>query len=246
MQPKDATILIVEDEPILREIIAAWFERFARRVLTAANGGEALEILAANPPDLVVSDVRMPVMDGVTLLKKLRALGDKPPVILISGFSDTDEREAYDLGAEAFLHKPMERSDVLEMVGRNLISREELWRTPLNDPPLKMLEMGYPSLSVALQEQKIAFGRGGFCIATPQHLAEGPIGIRLNFMEEKKVLEGAGVVRWNAPAERKSGIELLYLVPDSREWWTKLIAKIGGTAFIPASPAAHGKLAATG
>ena len=246
MQPKDATILIVEDEPVLREIIAAWFERFAGRVLTAANGGEALEIVAANQPDLVVSDVRMPVMDGVTLLKKLRALGNKPPVILISGFSDTDEREAYDMGAEAFLHKPMERSDVLETVGRNLISREELWRTPLNDPPHKILEMDYPSLSAALQERKIAFGRGGFCIATPQHLVEGPIGIHLNFNEEKKILEGAGIVRWNAPAERQSGIELFYLVPDSREWWIRLIAKIGSTAFIPASPTAHGKLAATG
>jgi CheY-like chemotaxis protein len=246
MQPKDATILIVEDEPVLREIITAWFERFAGRVLTASNGGEALEIVAANPPDLVVSDVRMPVMDGVTLLKKLRALGDKPPVILISGFSDTDEREAYDMGAEAFLHKPMERSDVLETVERNLISREELWRTPLNDPPLQVLEMDYPSLSEALQEQKIAFGRGGFCVATPHHVAEGPIGIRLNFKDEKKILEGAGVVRWSAPTERQSGIELLYLVPDNREWWTRLIAKISGTAFIPASPSAHGKLAATG
>jgi len=141
MQPKDATILLVEDEPVLREIIAAWFERFAGRVLTAANGPEALDILAANSPDLVVSDVRMPVMDGVTLLKKLRARGDQPPVILISGFSDTDAREAYDMGAEAFLQKPMERHDVVETVGRNLIPREELWRTPLNNPPREVLEM---------------------------------------------------------------------------------------------------------
>lgn len=246
MQPKDATILIVEDEPVLREIIAAWFERFVGRVLTAGNGGEALEIVAENPPDLVVSDVRMPVVDGITLLKKLRIRGGQPPVILISGFSDTDAREAYAMGAEAFLHKPMERHDVLETVGRNLISREELWRTPLKEAPLNFLGMDYPSLAESLQEQKIAFGRGGFCIATPQRLAEGPIGIRLNFKREKKMLEAAGVVRWSAPAESQCGIELLYLAPESREWWTKFISEIGGTAFIPASPIANSKLAATG
>jgi len=175
----------------------------------------------------------MPVMDGIALLKELRTRGKKPPVLLVTGFSDIDARQAYDMGAEAFLHKPTERQDLLDAVKRSLMSREELWRTPLEQAPAAVLELNYPSLPAALQQQKIAFGRKGFCIAEPQRLDEGPIRIRLHFQQEKKVLEGDGMVRWSAPAEHQSGIELLYVAPNSREWLARWIDETDSVAFIP-------------
>jgi CheY-like chemotaxis protein len=70
---EQASILYVEDEPFLRESMAAWLKQKAERVFCAEHGAEALEILAANKIDLVVSDVRMPVMDGITLVKKINS-----------------------------------------------------------------------------------------------------------------------------------------------------------------------------
>src|SRR6266436_10382288 len=110
MHLKDATILLVDDEPDLRTIIAEWFKREGSRVLVAEDGAEALNIIQANQVDVVVSDVRMPVMDGITLLKKVKASGYKSSVMFVSGFTDVIKpRESYDLGVEAVMSKPVER-----------------------------------------------------------------------------------------------------------------------------------------
>jgi CheY-like chemotaxis protein len=64
MELKDATVLIVDDEPMLLDIFSEWLQEEKCRVLTAGNGAAALEILRNHHVDVVVSDVRMPVMDG--------------------------------------------------------------------------------------------------------------------------------------------------------------------------------------
>src|SRR5260221_9855460 len=111
MQLKEASILIVDDEPILLDIMREWFETFAGKVLCAADGIEALEILAANEVDLIITDVHMPAMGGIRLLESVKTSGvHTPRVILVSGYSEIDAREAYALGADAALEKPLERS----------------------------------------------------------------------------------------------------------------------------------------
>ena len=86
----------------------------AGRVLVAGDGVAAMEVLAQNEIDLIVTDVRMPVMNGISLLKEVKARqGRKSHVILITGFADIEPRDAYDLGAEAILEKPFEFGDLL-------------------------------------------------------------------------------------------------------------------------------------
>lgn len=124
---KEASILVVDDEPIILEIWGEWFKRVAGQVFCAANGVQALQVLAANKIDLIITDVRMPAMDGISLLKKVKASGlHAPSVILISGFSDIEAREAYDLGAEALLEKPIERDELINTLKRILTERSEL------------------------------------------------------------------------------------------------------------------------
>ena len=237
MQLKDATVLIVDDEPVLCEIKSAWLIRLVGQVLVAGNGAEALEVLAANHVDLVITDIRMPVMDGVTLLKKITdSAKPRPSVIFITGFSDFEPRDAYDLGADAILEKPMERNDLLQAVKRSLASRLELWRTPVDVMPASVLHSSFASLATALHERKIAFGRGGFCIATSQDLQEGPIGILLDFHEDRSTLQGQGIVRWVAATEGLVGIELLYVAPISCEWVAELAEHSEIATFIPRSP----------
>lgn len=238
MQLKEARVLVVEDEPALREIIGAWFQRIAGKALTACNGAEALEVIASHPVDLVISDMRMPVVDGITLLKMIRVLRRNLPVILISGYSDTEARICFDLGVDAFLHKPMDRQELLDMVARSLAPREEVWCTPLKEPPDTTLHQSYPSLAWASRQGEIAFGRRGLCISCSQALVDGPIGIRLEFQEDGLVLEAQGFVRWSAPAEHQFGIELLYVAPGCRSWLGQWMDP-GSIAFIPSSSAYH-------
>src|SRR5215467_4388635 len=104
MELKDATVLIVDDEPMLLEIFGEWLQEENCRVLTAGDGAAALQILGSHHVDVIVSDVRMPVMDGILLLKNINTYaglskGNYPPkMIFISGFTDLEPREAYGLG----------------------------------------------------------------------------------------------------------------------------------------------------
>lgn len=102
-------ILLVEDEPVLRESIADLLVLWSYRVVKAANGQEALDILAANAESvaLVLTDVVMPVMGGIGLLKQMRQRGLKTPVVIITGHPLRDELEGLrQLGLAAWLNKP--------------------------------------------------------------------------------------------------------------------------------------------
>ena len=118
MKLNEAAVLFVEDEPLLRESMGAWLARKARRVICAQHGVEALEILAANKIDLLLTDIRMPVMDGIALVKKIRKtrLGPGPRVILVTGFKDTAMRDASTLGVDAVVEKPFDRGELLRVM----------------------------------------------------------------------------------------------------------------------------------
>lgn len=113
MKLKEAAVLFVEDEPFLRESMGMWLEHRVGRTFCAEHGAEALEILAANQIHLVLTDVRMPVMGGIALIKELRKKAPRPRVILVTGFSDASPEEAYELGVDAIVEKPIDRGVLL-------------------------------------------------------------------------------------------------------------------------------------
>jgi DNA-binding NtrC family response regulator len=153
MQLKDATVLLVDDEPDLRSIIAQWFRREGCNLLVAEDGAQALGIISANKIDVVVSDVRMPVMDGITLLKKVKTSGYKSSVMFVSGFTDVIKpRESYDLGVEAVMSKPVERRHLLAAVTRILAERDDLWRFPPSEKTEAILDATFDSLAGALSQ----------------------------------------------------------------------------------------------
>ena len=132
MKLKDAVILIADDEPGLLRIFRAWFEREGCRVLTAENGMEALELASNHHVDVLVSDIRMPILDGIELARRLNATSKYlPKIIFISGFTDLSERHACDLGAEAVLAKPVRRAELISAVDRSLMEFDERWRQAL-------------------------------------------------------------------------------------------------------------------
>jgi two-component system response regulator FlrC len=112
-------ILVVEDDPNLREAVVDTLELAGEAVLSAASGPEALKVLAERPVAIVVSDVRMEPMDGITLLKEIRGHYPHLPVVLMTAFADVDRAvEAMRAGACDFLLKPFEPKALLEHVAR--------------------------------------------------------------------------------------------------------------------------------
>ena len=237
MDLKEASVLLVDDEIMLRELMCEWLGRAMGKVICASDGVEALEILATHKIDLILSDVRMPVMDGIALLKKINDLpGHRPRMILITGFSDLSLREALDLGAEAVLEKPIERADLLNEAQRSLTELDELWRTSrVAEAQNVQLKIGFKSLAAALQEKKIAFGRRGFCIKTPDCLNTGLVDFTLDFRADGCMISGQGVVRWTAPQEHQAGIEIMHLDDASRAWMIHWLQRNQTVRFIPGS-----------
>ncbi len=114
-------ILIVEDNVLTQRVLSIALRSAGYTVITAANGVEALERLAENPVDLVVTDLAMPHMDGLTLLRHIRnndQYAAVPVVIITANGQTTVRSQALALGADGFLTKPTGSRDLLETISR--------------------------------------------------------------------------------------------------------------------------------
>jgi CheY-like chemotaxis protein len=115
------TIVVVEDNNDVRRHVSAFLDRSGAKVVMARNGHEGLEVVKNTMPDLVLSDIKMPGMDGFGLLREIRALapdaGCSVPVIAMTAFSIPNQR-TYILGAgfQACLPKPFTPSNLLETI----------------------------------------------------------------------------------------------------------------------------------
>lgn len=126
----DLTVLYVEDEPDLREQVAFALRMHFARVLTADNGKEALGAIGREVPDVVVTDIRMPVMDGLALASRLKEKVPDLPVVLCTAFHETDHLlRAIELGVAAYVSKPIDFEKLrqaIELAGRPAVSQREI------------------------------------------------------------------------------------------------------------------------
>jgi len=115
----EATILIIEDDPLAAKILERQLSHDRYRVLTAYNGLQGLKMCRENPPDLVLLDLMLPGVDGFEVLSQLRAdprTADVPVVIVSAKTDYTDREMATRLGATAYLTKPFKWAELLETV----------------------------------------------------------------------------------------------------------------------------------
>jgi len=107
-------ILVVEDDQGLVRMLRLTLRDGGYNVDTAANGQEALRKLDASTPDAIILDLQMPVMDGRTFYRELRARGSDAPVLILSAIGA--RRAHVELGAQAYLDKPFRPQDLLDAV----------------------------------------------------------------------------------------------------------------------------------
>lgn len=126
--PEQAKLLLVDDEPGVRESVQAYLEDNEEfSVQVASNANEAWNLLQQELPDLVISDIMMPQVDGYQFLKKLR---DDPrytalPVIFLTARGMTSDRiQGYDVGCDAYISKPFDPEE-LESIIKNVLKRRQ-------------------------------------------------------------------------------------------------------------------------
>lgn len=112
---KRLSILFVEDEDILRNQISETLKIFFEKVYIAKDGIEALELFREEKPDIILSDIKMPKMDGLKLSEKIREKNHNIPIILLTSFSDqTTLLKALNIGIDGYILKPLELNNFLE------------------------------------------------------------------------------------------------------------------------------------
>jgi CheY-like chemotaxis protein len=228
-------VLLVDDEPDLLDIFGTWLERAGfGRVYTAKDGEAALAVIKEHPIDLLVTDVRMPVMDGITLVRHLAGLGKSiPGIVFISGFGDIDQREMYGLGVEAFLTKPVPPELLIEVAERALEERSSLWATPMGSAPRQSLEIRVQRAGEAAEQEPVRLGRGGFSTHYAGTITLGKVAFHCDIGSGNPEMIGEGYVRWRSRSDDKVGVEFAFLDSSCRSWVLDEIAGITPISFIP-------------
>jgi two-component system, NtrC family, response regulator AtoC len=121
-------ILIADDEPHMRRLLEIMLQKMGHTVFAASDGQEALELARKNPVDLVITDLRMPRMDGITLLSRLREEGQDVPVIVITAHGTVESAvDAMKRGASDYLLRPFDL-DALELAIERVLGSAEMTR----------------------------------------------------------------------------------------------------------------------
>ena len=113
----EVRVLVVDDEPGIRAIVLAMLETEGYAVAEAMNGAEALKAVESDPPDVILLDMRMPVLDGWGFAKELRRRGHQTPIVVMTAARDAG-RWAREIAASAFVAKPFGYDDLLRAVER--------------------------------------------------------------------------------------------------------------------------------
>jgi DNA-binding response OmpR family regulator len=119
-----ATILVVDDVPSIRTLVASYLEQEGFRVVTAANGRQALEVAAATRPALIILDLMMPEMDGYAFIRQYTRAHPTPIIILTARVDESDKVLGLELGADDYVTKPFSMRELTARV-RAVLRRVE-------------------------------------------------------------------------------------------------------------------------
>src|SRR3954470_20831537 len=119
-------VLVVDDEPSVREVLERILKVEGFDVATAADGREAVRSQAAGPADAVLLDVLMPGLDGLEVCRRMRDIGDRTPVLMLTARDGVGDRVAgLDAGADDYLPKPFALEELLARL--NALLRRSAW-----------------------------------------------------------------------------------------------------------------------
>jgi len=152
-----ALVWVVDDDPSMRWVLEKALQKNGLQVQSFDSGGKLLDALEASRPDVIVSDIRMPGLDGIALLSRLQAIDPGLPVIIMTAHSDLDSAvKAYDVGAFEYLPKPFDVNEAVDQVNRALASRQ---KARSRESVIQESEVGIIGKAPSMQEVFRAIGR---------------------------------------------------------------------------------------
>ncbi len=232
MTPK--TVLIVDDEIELREILEFDFETAGFNVLSAGNGSEALKLLESQTVEALVSDIRMPIFDGVQLLTEVRKRNYPVAMVFISGFSDITPQAAYDKGIQGMFVKPFDRRGLVTTIERLLEPMTKRWTHQKDFKAEKQINITFSDFNTALKDKSLNVGRGGLYLNVPDLAVTPGINVSFNIVFKNAIpqsISGGGIVRWARSSE--VGIEFEFLSEPTLEFILNHIKESKSVAYIP-------------
>ena len=119
---KTLKVLYVEDEIALRDITSSSIESIINKLVVADNGKEGLEKFINDEFDLVITDLSMPVMDGITMIKEIRKINATIPIVVTTAFGSQNEEVAklQDIGMSAYIMKPVDVMKLLQTIDESI------------------------------------------------------------------------------------------------------------------------------
>ena len=171
-------ILVVDDEPKLVSVVRGYLEQAGYDVVTAGNGREALFATRDHQPDLIILDMMMPVMDGLSFLREYQKEGSAPIIALTARVDETDKILGLEMGADDYITKPFSPREltarvraVLRRTGGtdpvenkllragNIILDEDAHMVKLNNDEIELTPMEYNLLYTLMRHPGRAFSR---------------------------------------------------------------------------------------
>lgn len=229
--------LIVDDEVELRKSLREELVATGWDVDEAEDGLAALGRLATESFNVVVCDVRMPNLDGWSLLRQTRDKDLKTIFVIMSAYADIPSWEPYALGADAVFGKPFRIHELEEFVKRMVLPMAERWGDAERERAGWEIT-DHIEVDVTQDPGNFSFGRGGMFLNTELlHIRKGGI-LSFCVTTPEFVLEGIGRVRWKRGTNATGlapglGVEFLYLKDSQRSPIIQAIAKSKEKAFIP-------------
>jgi diguanylate cyclase (GGDEF)-like protein len=125
------SILYVEDEDSIREQLSSYIQRFCRKLYLAADGKKGLEMFYKYSPDIIISDIKMPKMNGIEMVKNIKSINSRVPVLFTTAHSESDYTlEAIDLQVNGYILKPIEFKKLSvklkQMIAQLLLQKENV------------------------------------------------------------------------------------------------------------------------
>ena len=138
--PDVKTVLVVDDEPIVREVVVRYLEREGYRTLEAGDGDRARELVRAESPSLVVLDLMLPGTDGLALCRWIRSRSDLPVIMLTARGEEVDRIVGLEVGADDYVTKPFSPRELAARV-RTVLRRSTPAATPVERLSFDQLEL---------------------------------------------------------------------------------------------------------
>ena len=168
------TILVVDDELLIRKVIREYLESENYKVLEAENGLDALRALTSNKVDLIILDIMMPKMDGFTCLEEIRKTKDTPVIMLSAMKEETDKLNSFNLGVDDYVTKPFSPKELIARVKAHLkrtVNNEEVYtykdlivdyrgrKVTINGKSVSLTPKEYELLTYFIKNKGIALSR---------------------------------------------------------------------------------------